>query len=270
MDIKVNGITIEIMKKAISQAKDGCNHILSKMNEFIAKPKDELNSSAPRISSIKINKDKIRDLIGPGGKNIKDICERTGVKIDIEDDGNVKIFAADEVTLKEALNIIEEVVAVPEMGKIYSAKITKIMQFGGFARFLGATEGLVHVSEISDRNIENVEDIFAEGIIVNVKYVGTDHKGKIKLTMKNVEQSDEFLNQDSWKKLMEREPKKQRPEKKNDQGFVRKKRVMPRDNRNKTPNYNKENNPNKHNKGTKEEKNPTLFNAKSFIKKLFN
>ena len=273
MDIKINGITIEIMKKAISQAKDGCNHILSKMNELIAKPKDELNSSAPRISSIKINKDKIRDLIGPGGKNIKDICERTGVKIDIEDDGNVKIFAADEVTLKEALNIIEEVVAVPEMGKIYSAKITKIMQFGGFARFLGATEGLVHVSEISDRNIENVEDIFAEGMIVNVKYLGTDHKGKIKLTMKNVEQSDEFLNQDSWKKLMESEPKKQRPEKKNDQDFVRKKRVMPRDNRSKTPNYNKANNPSnpsKHNKDTKEEKNPTLFNAKSFIKKLFN
>ncbi|MFK7761551.1 MAG: polyribonucleotide nucleotidyltransferase [Candidatus Midichloriaceae bacterium] len=270
MDIKVNGITIEIMKKAISQAKDGCNHILSKINELISKPKDELNSSAPRISSIKINKDKIRDLIGPGGKNIKDICERTGVKIDIEDDGNVKIFAADEVTLKEALSIIEEVVAVPEVGKIYSAKITKIMQFGGFARFLGATEGLVHVSEISDRNIENVDDIFSEGMIVNVKYVGTDHKGKIKLTMKNVDQSDEFLNQDSWKKLMESEPKKQRPEKKNDQDFVRKKRVMPRDNRSKTPNYNKAINPNNHNKSSKEEKNPPLFNAKSFIKKLFN
>jgi polyribonucleotide nucleotidyltransferase len=270
IDIKINGITIEIMKKAISQAKDGCNHILSKMNELISKPKDELNSSAPRISSIKINKDKIRDLIGPGGKNIKDICERTGVKIDIEDDGNVKIFAADEVTLKEALNIIEEVVAVPEMGKIYSAKITKIMQFGGFARFLGATEGLVHVSEISDRNIENVDDIFSEGMIVNVKYVGTDHKGKIKLTMKNIDQSDEFLNQDSWKKLMESEPKKQRLEKKNDQDFVRKKRVMPRDNRSKTPNYNKASNPSNHNKSNKEEKNPTLFNAKSFIKKLFN
>ena len=270
MDIKVNGITIEIMKKAISQAKDGCNNILSKMNELISKPKDELNSSAPRISSIKINKDKIRDLIGPGGKKIKDICERTGVKIDIEDDGNVKIFAADEVTLKEALSIIEEVVAVPEMGKIYSAKITKIMQFGGFARFLGATEGLVHVSEISDRNIENVDDIFSEGMIVNVKYVGTDHKGKIKLTMKNVDQSDEFLNQDSWKKLMESEPKKQRPEKKNDQDFARKKRVMPRDNRSKTPNYNKAINPNNHNKRSKEEKNNPLFNAKSFIKKLFN
>jgi polyribonucleotide nucleotidyltransferase len=214
MDIKISGITIEIMKKAISQAKDGCNHILSKMNELISMPKNELNSSAPRISSIKINKDKIRDLIGPGGKNIKEICERTGVKIDIEDDGSVKIFATDEKTLNEALSSIEEIVAVPEMGKIYNAKITKIMQFGAFAKFLGSNEGLVHVSEISDRNIENVDDVLSEGMIINVKYVGTDHKGKVKLTMKNVEQSDEFFNSDSWKRLMEGEPKKQRPEKK--------------------------------------------------------
>ena len=214
MDIKISGITIEIMKKAISQAKNGCNHILSKMNELISMPKNELNSSAPRISSIKINKDKIRDLIGPGGKNIKEICERTGVKIDIEDDGSVKIFATDEKTLNEALSSIEEIVAVPEMGKIYNAKITKIMQFGAFAKFLGSNEGLVHVSEISDRNIENVDDVLSEGMIINVKYVGTDHKGKVKLTMKNVEQSDEFFNSDSWKRLMEGEPKKQRPEKK--------------------------------------------------------
>lgn len=267
MDIKINGITIEIMKRAISQAKDGCNDILSKMNELISKPKDELNSSAPRISSIKINKDKIRDLIGPGGKNIKDITERTGVKIDIEDNGNVKIFATDEKTLKEALSIIEEVVAVPEMGKIYTAKITKIMQFGGFARFLGAMEGLIHVSEISDRNIENVEDILSEGMIVNVKYLGTDRKGKVKLTMKNIDQSNEFMNQDSWKKLMENEPKKQRVEKKNDQNFVRKQRVAAKEDHNRVSNYNKVN---AHNKRTKQEKNPTLFNAKSFIKKLFN
>jgi polyribonucleotide nucleotidyltransferase len=267
MDIKITGITIEIMKKAISQAKDGCNHILSKMNELISMPKDELNSSAPRISSIKINKDKIRDLIGPGGKNIKEICERTGVKIDIEDDGSVKIFATDEKTLNEALSSIEEIVAVPEIGKIYNAKITKIMQFGAFAKFLGSNEGLVHVSEISDRNIENVDDVLSEGMIINVKYVGTDHKGKVKLTMKNVEQSDEFFNSDSWKRLMEGEPKKQRPEKKFDQEFTRKKRVMPKQNYNKASNFNKATH---HDKDKKEEKNPTLFNAKSFIKKLFN
>jgi polyribonucleotide nucleotidyltransferase len=267
MDIKISGITIEIMKKAISQAKDGCNHILSKMNELISMPKNELNSSAPRISSIKINKDKIRDLIGPGGKNIKEICERTGVKIDIEDDGSVKIFATDEKTLNEALSSIEEIVSVPEMGKIYNAKITKIMQFGAFAKFLGSNEGLVHVSEISDRNIENVDDVLSEGMIINVKYVGTDHKGKVKLTMKNVEQSDEFFNSDSWKRLMEGEPKKQRPEKKNDQEFTRKKRVMPKQNYNKTSNFNKAVH---HDKDKKEEKNPTLFNAKSFIKKLFS
>ena len=267
MDIKISGITIEIMKKAISQAKNGCNHILSKMNELISMPKNELNSSAPRISSIKINKDKIRDLIGPGGKNIKEICERTGVKIDIEDDGSVKIFATDEKTLNEALSSIEEIVAVPEMGKIYNAKITKIMQFGAFAKFLGSNEGLVHVSEISDRNIENVDDVLSEGMIINVKYVGTDHKGKVKLTMKNVEQSDEFFNSDSWKRLMEGEPKKQRPEKKNDQEFTRKKRVMPKQNYNKTSNFNKAVH---HDKDKKEEKNPTLFNAKSFIKKLFS
>ena len=214
MDIKISGITIEIMKKAIMQAKDGCEHILGEMSKLISKPKTNLNAIAPRISTIKIDKNKIKDIIGPGGKNIKELCERTGAKIDIEDDGSVTIFSSDENSLKDALNTIQGIVAVPETGKIYNGKITKVAQFGAFVRFLGNTEGLVHISEISDRNIENIDDIFSVNMLVNVKYVGTDHRGKIKLTMKGVNQDDDFINQDSWKKLMQSEPKKHQSEKK--------------------------------------------------------
>ena len=208
MDIKIGGITIEIMKQAISQAKKGCDHILGKMSDVISKPKDDLNSSAPRIVSMSIDKEKIRDIIGPGGKIIKDICEKSGAKIDIQDDGKISIFASDEKSLMIAKKIIDEIVAQPEMGKIYNAKIVKIMPFGAFARFLGNSEGLVHISEISDRNISNLDYILSENIDINVKYLGTDNRGKSKLTMKGVEQSEEFYNKDSWKELMGNSPKK--------------------------------------------------------------
>ena len=213
MDIKISGITIEIMKQAIFQAKKGCNHILDKMLNVISEPKDKLSPSAPRIISINIDKEKIRDIIGSGGKVIRDICEKSEAKIDIEDDGRVSIFANDEKSLMIAKSMIDAIVAEPEIEKIYSGTVIKVMPFGAFVKFLGNFEGLVHISEISDRNISNLDDILSEEINVNVKYLGTDNKGKSKLTMKGVEQSEEFYNKDSWQELMQGSPKKQRKRK---------------------------------------------------------
>ena len=207
MDIKISGITIEIMKQAISQAKRGCAHILSKMTEVISEPKENLSSLAPRIVSININKEKIGAIIGPGGKIIKDICEKSGAKVDIEDDGTISVFAKDEESLMIAKRMITDIVAEPEAGEIYNAKIMKIMPFGVFAKFLGNLEGLVHVSEISDRKIANVESVLSEGEYINVKYSGVDNRGKFKLTMKGINQSEEFCNKDSWKQLMQESPK---------------------------------------------------------------
>ena len=201
MDIKVSGITIAIIRQAISQAQKGCHHILSKMLNVISQPNDSLSSSAPRIVSININKDKIRDIIGPGGKIIKDICEKSGAKIDIEDDGKISIFANDEKSLMIAKDRIEELVCEPEVGKIYNAKIMKVVPFGAFVKFLGNFEGLLHISEISNHNISNLRNILSENDYINVKYLGTDNKGKSKLTMKSVKQSDEFYNKESWKNL---------------------------------------------------------------------
>ena len=213
MDIKISGITIEIMKQAIFQAKKGCNHILDKMLNVISEPKDKLSPSAPRIISINIDKEKIRDIIGSGGKVIRDICEKSVAKIDIEDDGRVSIFANDEKSLMIAKSMIDAIVAEPEIGKIYSGTVIKVMPFGAFVKFLGNFEGLVHISEISDRNISNLDDILSEEININVKYLGTDNRGKSKLTMKGVEQSEEFYNKDSWQELMQGSPKKQRKRK---------------------------------------------------------
>ena len=209
MDIKVGGITIEIIKQAISQAQKGCNHILNEMLSVISQPKGDLSASAPRVVSMTIDKDKIRDIIGPGGKIIKDICEKSGAKIDIEDDGKISIFANDEKSLMIAKGMIEELVSIPEIGKIYNAKIIKIMPFGAFVKFLGNFEGLLHISEISDRNINNLGDILSENTDITVKYLGTDNRGKNKLTIKDIKQSDEFYNKDAWKNLMQNPPKNQ-------------------------------------------------------------
>jgi len=276
MDIKVNGININIIKNAISQSRDGCNKILYKMNEVITEPRSNLSSSAPRIKVIKINRDKIRDLIGPGGKNIKDICEKTSVKIDVEDTGTVKIFASDAKVLEDALSIIKEVVATPEAGNIYSAKVTKVMQFGVFAKFLGSKEGLVHVSEISDKNIKNVSDILSEGMMINVKYIGTDHRGKVKLSMKSTEQSSEFLEQESWKKHMSDENNKQKLKKQEDkEESVIRNKIVPKENYSTKPHGNKkscryDSDSGKKNIKHEEGTGSASLRAKNFIKKLFN
>ena len=192
MDTKSPTINIDIIQKAISQAKNGCSTILSKMNEVISKPNSNLCLSAPRISSIKVQKDKIKDVIGPGGKNIKHICETTATKIDIADDGNISIFAADKKSLDTAISIIKDITAVPEVKKIYKAKITKVVEFGAFARFLGSNEGLIHISEISNKSISSVREILHKDMYVNVKFISQDNRGKIKLSMKNIDQTSDF------------------------------------------------------------------------------
>ena len=215
MDIKVDGITIDTIKKAILRGKEGCLHMLSEMNRLISKPKKTLSTCAPRIKTIKVKKDKIRDIIGPGGKSIKDICEKTSAKIDIADDGNISIFASNEKSLEDALNIIKEIDTTPEIGKIYRAQISKVVEFGAFANFLGNFEGLIHVSEIADRNIHDISAILLKDMYVNVRCINKDNRGKIRLSMKNIDQSDELINSLPWKNLMKEKPRKSYPMKKN-------------------------------------------------------
>ncbi|MFQ3307025.1 MAG: polyribonucleotide nucleotidyltransferase [Candidatus Midichloriaceae bacterium] len=199
MDIKISGITIDIMKEAVEQANTGFIGILDVMDANIAKPKAELNSSAPRVFTIEINKEKIRDIIGPGGKVIKDICEKSSAKVDIEDSGKVLIFAADKDSLEIAKNMVNDIVAEPEKGKEYKGIVTKTTSFGAFVKYIGNNEGLVHISEIADFRVNNIEDVISEGEEVVVKYLGVD-RGKAKLTMKGVKQSDAFYDKDIWKK----------------------------------------------------------------------
>ena len=186
MDVKSDIITAEIINKVICQAQSGCNFILSKINKSISFIKKSLNSSVPRIKSIKINKDKIKNLIGLRGGNIKSISNQTGVKIDIENNGNVKIFAFDKISLQNSLDKIDQYTILPEMGKVYPAKIIKIMQFGAFVKFLGSIEALIHINEM--KNIPNINNVFSEGMNINIQYIGLDYKNKIKVTIKNIRQ----------------------------------------------------------------------------------
>jgi predicted RNA-binding protein with RPS1 domain len=190
------------MKQAVAQAKEGCTHILGKMLGTISEPNKNLAVSAPRIFSRTIHKDKIRDIIGPGGKIIKDICEKSGAKINIDDDGKISVFASNEDELSIAQKLLNDILAEPEDGSIYKGLIVKIMEFGAFVKFVGNCEGLVHISEISDRKIHNVTDVLSQGEMVNVKYLGMDNRGKYKLTMKGVEQDEDFTNKESWKNMM--------------------------------------------------------------------
>lgn len=184
MDIKVNGISFDIMERAMRQAKEGRLHILNEMQKVINKPRKELNENAPKIVSIVIPKDKIREVIGTGGKVIREIIDASGAKVDIEDSGNVTIFAQNTESMKKALNMIKGIALEPEPGEIYEARVVKIMEFGAFVNFFGPKEGLVHVSEMSNKRVEHVTDIISENDIVQVKFLGYDGKGRAKLTMK--------------------------------------------------------------------------------------
>ena len=188
MDIKITSITKEIMQNALAQAHEGRIHILGEMAKALAAPRPEISPKAPRIYSMQIPVDKIREVIGSGGKVIREIIEQTNTKIEISDDGVVLIASANAENCQKAIDIITGIVAEPEMGKIYKGTITKIMDFGAFVRFLGQTEGLVHISEVKNERIASVSDFYKEGDTMWVKCMGTDNRGKIKLSAKRVNQ----------------------------------------------------------------------------------
>jgi len=184
MDIKIEGINKEIMDIALKQANEGRLHILEKMNEAIAEPRQELSEFAPRIVSFKINPDKIRDVIGKGGATIRALCEETGATIDITDDGTVKVASADNAAAQEARRRIEQLTAEVEVGMVYEGKVAKLMDFGAFVTILPGKDGLVHISQISHERVEKVSDKLSEGETVKVKVLEVDKQGRIRLSMK--------------------------------------------------------------------------------------
>jgi polyribonucleotide nucleotidyltransferase len=191
MDIKVSGITTEVMRKALEQARRGRMHILGKMAEALATPRQSISAFAPRIVTIRIPVDKIRDVIGPGGKMIRSIIERTGVKIDVEDDGRVNVASADETSAQKAISIIQELTATPELNKTYLGKIQRITDFGAFVEIMPGTDGLLHVSEIANHRVKDVRDELKEGEQILVKVINIDPTGKIRLSRKALLQQEE-------------------------------------------------------------------------------
>jgi polyribonucleotide nucleotidyltransferase len=184
MDIKVSGITTEVMRKALEQARQGRMHILEKMQVTLAQSRTDVSRHAPRIVTIRIPVDKIRDVIGPGGKMIRSIIERTGVKIDVEDDGRVNVASADEASAQKAIGIIQELTATPELNKTYLGKVQRITDFGAFVEIMPGLDGLLHVSEIAHYRVKDVRDELKEGEQVMVKVINIDPSGKIRLSRK--------------------------------------------------------------------------------------
>ena len=185
MDIKITGITEEIMKGALSQAKIARLHILSEMAKVIQKPKKDVNENAPKILQMKISKDKIRDVIGSGGKVIRDICEKSEAKVEIDDDGNITISCKNKQSGDIAIGMINDIVIEPEVGKIYEGKVVKTMDFGAFVNFMGSRDGLVHISQLKPERVEKTTDVVNEGDIVKVKVIAIDDRGKVKLSLKD-------------------------------------------------------------------------------------
>jgi len=188
MDIKITSINEEIMRVALGQAKDGRLHILGEMAKGLGGARESVSQNAPRITQFTIPKDKIREVIGTGGKVIREITETTGTKIDIEDDGTIKVAAVDAKQGQAAIDWIKGIVAEPEIGVIYTGKVVKTVEFGAFVNFLGARDGLVHISELAPRRVAKVQDVVKEGDQVKVKVLGVDDRGKVRLSMKAVDQ----------------------------------------------------------------------------------
>ena len=188
MDIKVAGITADIMKTALAQAKDGREHILQQMANALSEARAEVGEHAPRITTMTIPKEKIREVIGTGGSVIREICEVSGAKIDIEDDGTIKVAATSTPSADKALEMIRNIVAEPEVGEIYKGKVVKTVDFGAFVNFIGSRDGLVHISELVKRRVGKVTDVVQEGDEVYVKVLGIDDRGKVRLSMRVVDQ----------------------------------------------------------------------------------
>ena len=188
MDIKITGITEEIMQVALTQAKGGREHILGEMASALGEARTEMGEYAPKIETIKITQDKIREVIGSGGKVIREIVETTGAKVDISDDGTIKVASSDAAVIQAAIEWINSIAAEPEVGVIYEGTVVKTMDFGAFVNFFGKRDGLVHISQLADRRVENTTDIVKEGDTVKVKLMGFDDRGKVRLSMKVVDQ----------------------------------------------------------------------------------
>jgi polyribonucleotide nucleotidyltransferase len=188
MDIKISGITEEIMRVALTQAKDGRLHILGEMSKALTSARAELGAHAPRIEVITIPVDKIREVIGSGGKVIREIVEKTGAKVDISDDGTIKIASANGESIKAAINWIKSIASEPEVGHVYDGTVVKVVDFGAFVNFFGAKDGLVHISQLAPRRVQKVTDVVKEGDKVKVKLLGFDERGKVRLSMKIVDQ----------------------------------------------------------------------------------
>jgi polyribonucleotide nucleotidyltransferase len=189
MDIKIAGITEEIMGIALAQAKDGRMHILGEMAKALTSARAELGEHAPRIEVFSIPVDKIREVIGSGGKVIREIVEKTGAKIDISDDGTVKVASAKAESIKAAINWIKSIASDPEVGHIYEGTVVKVMDFGAFVNFFGSKDGLVHISQLAPRRVQKTTDVVKEGDKVKVKLLGFDERGKVRLSMKVVDQA---------------------------------------------------------------------------------
>ena len=199
MDIKVGGITTTVMREALEQARRGRMHILDKMREALATPRQSISAFAPRIVTIRIPVDKIRDVIGPGGKMIRSIIERTGVKIDVEDDGRVNVASADGESAQRAISIIQELTATPELNKTYLGKVQRITDFGAFVEIMPGTDGLLHVSEIANHRVKDVRDELKEGEQLLVKVINIDPTGKIRLSRKALLQEEAAKPQETAK-----------------------------------------------------------------------
>jgi polyribonucleotide nucleotidyltransferase len=189
MDIKITSITPEIMKIALEQAKEGRLHILGEMAKALTSNRSDVAGNAPKITVIQVPKEKIRDIIGTGGKVIREIVELTGAKIDIDDNGTVKIAATDDKKTQAAIDRIRGIIAEPELGVIYNGKVVKTADFGAFVNFLGARDGLVHISELAATRVNKTNDIVKIGDSVKVKVIGFDDRGKVKLSMRMVDQA---------------------------------------------------------------------------------
>ena len=188
MDIKITGITEEIMQVALDQAKGGRTHILGEMSKALTEARDEMGEYAPKIETIQVPQDKIREVIGTGGKVVREIVETTGAKIDIGDDGLIKVASSDGEAIKAALDFINSIVAEPEVGVIYEGTVVKVMDFGAFVNFFGKRDGLVHISQLKNERVANTSDVLSEGDTVKVKLIGFDDRGKVRLSMKVVDQ----------------------------------------------------------------------------------
>jgi polyribonucleotide nucleotidyltransferase len=205
MDIKIAGITEEIMRTALDQAKEGRAHILAEMNKALGETRSELSAHAPRIETMQIDKSKIREVIGTGGKVIREIVAQTGAKVDIDDEGMIKISSSDLDQIEAARRWIQGIVEEPEVGKVYAGKVVNLVDFGAFVNFMGGKDGLVHVSEIRSERVEKVADVLSEGQEVKVKVLEIDQRGKVRLSMRVVDQETGAELEDT------RPPREERP-----------------------------------------------------------